>query len=186
MKNICSPLLLLLLALPLSGCHRPTASPEAPAADSAAFVPGQPIGDREVTLPYTVSLGGHTYHISLHRQPADSLPPVSDSYGQPYIDNIVDLSIRRDSRPLLSRRFTKADFRHLLSPADATYGILCGMSFDAARSTASELVFGAQVSEPGCEGGSLFRIVVATAGGTTGILRDEDLLAGESTPEPAD
>ena len=40
--------------------------------------------------------GGHRYTFDLYKTPADSLPPVKDRYGDPYLDNRVKVVILRD------------------------------------------------------------------------------------------
>lgn len=93
----------------------------------------------------TVQVGGHQYCYTIHREASDSLPMVRDESGFVFADNIYKLTILKDGQPFVSRRFTKADFDHLLSDDFRRQGILDGFMCDTSQ---PGLRFAVSVSYP--------------------------------------
>jgi hypothetical protein len=94
-----------------------------------------------------VSRIGKTYQLTIHRQPADSLPMVKDDMGQQYVDNVFKLTVaRQDGSVFFSRRFVKNDFARLVGEDFRKTGILEGFVFD--RADGDWLEFGASVGRP--------------------------------------
>ncbi len=59
------------------------------------------------------------YYVFTQRTPADSLPHVTDSNGQEYVDNKVNITVkRRDQTVFFQRTFTKSSFASCI---DADY-----------------------------------------------------------------
>lgn len=110
-----------------------------------------------------VSIDGHTYSYSIHRQPSDSLPTVTDDFGTVFADNIYNLSISRDGSAWIKRSFTKADFAHLLSSELRQRGILDGMRLDTLH---EQLTFAVSVSIPQSD---LYEPFLVTINGQGGV-----------------
>jgi len=84
---------------------------------------------------------GRSYTVKIARHAVDSLPMVSNSNGQKYIDNSILLEVARaDSSLFYSHRFTKASFANWLSPEYRDKAILQGMSFLQADSSALSFI----------------------------------------------
>ena len=94
-----------------------------------------------------VSWIGKTYQVTIHRQPADSLPMVKDDMGQQYVDNVFQLTVaRQDGSVFFSRRFVKTDFVQQVGEDFRKTGILEGFVYD--KSDGDWLEFGASVGRP--------------------------------------
>lgn len=90
---------------------------------------------------------GKQYKVTVHRQPADSLPLVKDETGQKYVDNVISVSVfRSDGSKFYSRQFTKADFVNYLDDDYRKTGILEGLVFD--KADGDWLEFAASVCHP--------------------------------------
>ena len=90
---------------------------------------------------------GKTYHVSINRQPNDSLPMVKDETGQKFVDNAVVLAVSRsDHSVFYSRTFTKRDFMQYLDADYSKTGILEGFVFS--KADGDWLEFAASVSHP--------------------------------------
>ena len=90
---------------------------------------------------------GKTYHVSVHREPCDTLPLVKDETGQQFVDNIFTLSVTRsDGSVFYSRKFTKEHFAQYVTPDYRKTGILEGIVFD--KVDGDWLEFGASVGHP--------------------------------------
>ena len=99
------------------------------------------------TYNYTDSVqhGSHLYVYTIHREASDSLPTVTDESGYVFADNIYQLTILKDGRPFVNRRFAKSDFAHLLSADFRRQGILDGFMCDTSQ---PGLRFAVSVSYP--------------------------------------
>ncbi len=90
---------------------------------------------------------GRMYHVTVLRQPSDSLPMVKDENGQKYIDNIFYLTVKRnDGSVFFKRSFTKKDFVKYINADYQKTGVLEGVVFD--KVDGNYLVFGASVGHP--------------------------------------
>ena len=97
--------------------------------------------DRDVTWI------GKTYHVSVSREPADSLPIVKDEVGQKFVDNVFKLKVsRQDGSVFYSKQFTKAYFLQYIPESYRKSGILEGIVFDKANG--DWLEFAASVGIP--------------------------------------
>lgn len=128
--------------------------------------------DNELTRNYTAQLGGHTYAITIHRAPNESLPTVKDALDQEFYDNSVDVAITRDGETFFTKTFTKEAFEDYLESADRTSTVLLGMAYDEEKSGGSHLCLAAQVGQPGTGEGPAFTIDIPTTGDAYSILRD--------------
>ena len=90
---------------------------------------------------------GKQYKVTVHRQPADSLPMVKDETGQKFVDNVISVSVHRaDGSQFFGRTFKKTDFLQYLDDDYSKTGILEGLVFDKAEGDFLE--FAASVSHP--------------------------------------
>ena len=78
----------------------------------------------------TLTVGGHLYEYTIHREADESLPQVMDEEGVSYADNRYTLTLLRDGQPCFNRQFTKANFASYLTPEFRAKGILDGMMCD--------------------------------------------------------
>lgn len=94
-----------------------------------------------------ISWIGRTYHLSINRQPSDSLPMVKDEIGQEFVDNCITIEVsRQDSSVFYSHKFTKSDFNKYLDDDYRATGMLEGIVFD--KADGDWLEFAASVSHP--------------------------------------
>lgn len=128
--------------------------------------------DEAITLPAVEQdFDGKHYVISVHRAPSDSLPQVKDSYGDPYMDNEVTISVTADGNVVTKRTFTKNDFSGA-AKADLSKLVLGGMTFSSINGTG--IHFNAQINSPGSvEGGNNFILTLPLNGGAVQIVADE-------------
>ena len=90
---------------------------------------------------------GKTYHVTVHRQPADSLPMVKDETGQKFVDNVFSVKVsRQDGSVFFTRTFTKQYFLNYITEDYRKKGILEGIVFD--KADGDWLVFAASVGLP--------------------------------------
>lgn len=136
--------------------------------------PGQ---DASIQLtPQVITYQGATYSIAVSRTPSDTLPLIKDSYGDPYKDNVVHISVTRDGEPCLSRQFVKTDFAAAARDININTLTLGGMAFS--RLDADGYHFGAQLCSPGdVEGGYAFSVTLPLGGGAPTIVRDNNATA---------
>lgn len=79
-----------------------------------------------------VKIGGVEYRYEIDRNPSHQLPKVKDEQNNSFVDNVIDLRIMRNEKPILSKRFTKKDFSLHVEPTFAAKSILEGLVFDQA------------------------------------------------------
>lgn len=88
-----------------------------------------------------------TLDINIHRFADQSLPLVEDESGRKYLDNKVELLIKRkDGRVFLKKTFSKADFSDFTDNVYGRCGGLIGFMFDKVER--GKLCFGASVGSP--------------------------------------
>lgn len=101
----------------------------------------------EFSKSYDVDWIGRVYRVTVHRQPADSLPVVKDETGQKYVDNAIAVVVsRQDGSVFFKRTFTKADFLQYLDADYSNTGVLEGFVFS--KADGDWLEFAASVSHP--------------------------------------
>ena len=116
----------------------------------------------------TILVEGKTYIYTIHREPSDSLPIVTDDEGTRYADNIYTLSLNRGDEYTMYT-FTKRNFMSYLSPLFQRKGILDGMMCDK---TLQGLRFAVSVSLPQSDMFEPLLLTIDPRGGMT-IVRDE-------------
>lgn len=128
--------------------------------------------DDNQTIPTDVEWHGHQYHILVERTPADSLAQVKDRFGDPFLDNLVKITITRNGEALAQRTFTKATFGNQPEVATSKNLVLGGIAFSSIDDRGFH--FGAQLNLPGDdEGGLIYKLTLPlSAQGNPSIERD--------------
>ncbi len=134
--------------------------------DAAGIVEDKPWNDQN-----SVTWNGHTYQYTLNRAADKSLPTVKNELGQPYYDNSITLSVKRDGAVFITRKFTKDAFADFLTDDYKANASLLGLAFDKAADDG--LRFGAMVGYAGTEEGGILFTVILSADGTISILKGE-------------
>lgn len=134
---------------------------------------GAPVRMQNFDQERDVQWIGRTYHLTLHRQPADSLAMVKDEQGQQYVDNEITVVVSRaDGSVFFNRKFTKEFFAAHLDDDYRNTGILEGFVFD--RADGDDLVFAASVSHPQTDE-YIPLVVRLTRMGELSVKRDTEL-----------
>lgn len=109
--------------------------------------PQEPVRLQSYSDSRDVSWIGRTYHLSINRQPSDSLPMVKDEIGQQFVDNYIVLTVsRQDGSKFYSHKFTKKDFDGYLDDDYRKTGILEGLVYD--KTDGDWIEFAASVCHP--------------------------------------
>lgn len=97
----------------------------------------------------TITVRGKLYHYSYRFAPVDSLPVIVNPDGTRYHDNVVQLTVRRDSTVVLQRRFTKHSFASMVPRDELPDLALAGFSYNLNHlDDHSQLRFIATVGDP--------------------------------------
>lgn len=147
MKRVIWNVCLATVVVTLFACGNKKKSEDIIAQRVVKVEPKAPVRMQENTDGRDVQWIGKTYHIAVHRQPADSLPMVKDETGQEYVDNVFTLAVsREDGSVFFSRKFTKSNFAQYVPEDFRKTGILEGLVFD--KADGDWLVFAASVGRP--------------------------------------
>ena len=147
MKRVTIALSVVVAALVLGACGNKKKSEDIITQRVVKAAPQGPIRMPENNDQRDVNWIGKTYHITIHRLPADTLSLVKDDTGQQYVDNIFTLTVsRQDGSVFFTRQFVKTDFARLVGDDFRRTGILEGFVFDKANG--DWLEFGASVGRP--------------------------------------
>ena len=145
-------------------------------------VPQGPERMQEYNDSREVTWIGKQYKVTVHRQPADSLPMVQDETGQKFIDNVISVNVQRaDGTKFFSRKFTKSDFLNYLDQDYSKTGILEGLVFDKAEG--DWLEFAASVSHPHTDEYIPLVVKLSRMGQVT-IQRDTQMDTNSDMPQP--
>ena len=135
------------MLLGLSACGNKKKSDNIIAQRVVKVTPQAPVRMQGFSDERDVQWIGKKYHVSINRQPNDSLPMVKDEIGQKFVDNAVVLTVSRtDGSVFYSRTFTKRDFAHYLDADYNKTGILAGFVFS--KTDGDWLEFAASVNHP--------------------------------------
>ena len=162
-------------ALPLlAGCgnkseQAPATSIDTTTTAATAETPVPDGADAPWSFQTEEHVAGHKYNIDIRREADSTLPTLTDDAGNTCLDNHVQIDIRRDDAPMFSRRFTKEAFLDFLSADDRKQCALQGIAFD--RIEGENLIFGAQLGNPGSDSGPIF-ILTITPSGMVDIVKD--------------
>lgn len=90
---------------------------------------------------------GRSYHVTISRSPADSLSKVANSIGQEFIDNKVEMTVKRqDGTVFYNNVFRKTNFSSWLDQDYRANALLESIIF--VRAEADDLVFTAIINHP--------------------------------------
>lgn len=115
----------------LAGCKEKKTTTDIIAAPVEAPKISGPIRMQPYNDQREVQWLGKTYSIEIERQPSDSLPMVADETGQKFVDNSINLKVRRaDGSIAISKTFLKRTFDAYITKQYKNAGILEGFVFD--------------------------------------------------------
>lgn len=135
--------------------------------------PAAPVRMQDYEQTREVELEGSFLACTIRRSPDDSLALVTDESGQKFVDNRIDLVIkRRDGSEFFRKSFTKKTFSEYLDDDYRQTGILEGLVFD--RVDGSRLRFAASVSHPQTDE-YIPLVVIVSRTGAMSIERDTQL-----------
>ena len=143
--------------------------------------PKEPERMQEYNDSRDVAWIGKQYKVTVHRQPADSLPMVKDETGQKFVDNVISVSVlRADGSQFFGRTFKKSDFLSYLDDDYIKTGIFEGLVFDKAEGDFLE--FAASVSHPNSDEYIPLVVRLSRMGQIT-IQRDTQMDTTGDTPQ---
>ena len=100
-----------------------------------------PIRMAEVFQTDIVKWQGQPYQVEISRVADDSLPMLKDDNGQEYVDNKIDLNIKRqDGSSFFRQTFTKGSFVAYLEEPFRKSGQLTNIRFDEVDNSAMEFM----------------------------------------------
>ena len=147
MKNGIIAMALMVLATGLTACGGKKKSDDIITQRVTVVKPAAPVKMQAYSDAHDVQWIGKSYHVSVDRQPSDSLPMVKDESGQQFVDNVITLTVKRsDGSVFFKRQFTKSHFAKHINEDYQKTGILEGIVFDKAEG--DWLVFAASVAHP--------------------------------------
>ena len=167
------------LATAFAGCKSGNGnggdSTAAPAYHELAKEEGPGQNDEVTFNPSEFEYGGKTYVVNIHRAPSHTQPQVTDSWGDPFLDNEVDVCILADGDTVMAHKFVKPDFASAAASVEGldlskmTLGGMNFMRFDRS----GYAVLGGDICSPGdVEGGNAFKVKVSLVNGSFSISRD--------------
>ena len=88
--------------------------------------PSEPVKMQEYKdTNYVKWVEGRYYHLTVLRQPCDTLPMVKDETGQKFVDNLFQMTVTRtDGSVFFDRKFTKNSFNKYINEDYRNTGIL--------------------------------------------------------------
>lgn len=181
MKRIIPMLAAGLLAAAVAGCGGKKESDTIIAPKLEKKKPSAPIRMQDYTQTREIEWNGSRLVSEIRRTADDSLAMVTDETGQKFVDNSIELVVRRaDGSVFFKKTFTKEAFDQYLDNDYRKTGILEGLVFD--RVDESSLRFAASVSHPQTDE-YIPLIVTVSKAGKLGIERDTQLDTSSSDEE---
>ena len=174
MKRLLPLVILGASAVMLAGCKEKKQSEETITTHYVPYKLQAPIAMAEDNQQASAQWMGKSYHVSVSRQPLDSVM-VSDDRGQKYKDNRVKIIVTRpDGSVFTEKAFTKSAFMSYIQEPFKSGGILAGIRFENAE--AKGLKFSVVVAMPDAVD-DLFVPLEMTidADGGLGIRQDDDM-----------
>ncbi len=173
MKNVIALLTVGLMAASVCGCGEKKESDTIIAPKVEKKKPSAPIRMQDYTQSRDINWNGSKMVSEIHRTPDDSLEMVKDENGQKFIDNRIELVIRRaDGSVFFKKTFTKNTFDENLDNDYRKTGILEGLVFD--KVDGNTLRFAASVSHPQTDE-YIPLVVTISKSGQMSIKRDTQL-----------
>lgn len=128
--------------------------------------------DAPQQLETEMDFDGKHYVINVKREPGDSLAKVYDSSGLPFLDNVVNITVKSGDKTIIDRTFTKKDFSAAAQGLALDKNVLGGMVFT--NINGSGILFNAQLCPPdNAEEGRNFRISFSLSGSNMKIEADD-------------
>ena len=148
MKKLLSLMVLTALGAALVACGGKKKSDDIIAPKVEKVKPSEPVKMQEYKdTNYVKWVEGRYYHLTVLRQPCDTLPMVKDETGQKFVDNVFRLTVsRKDGSVFYSHVFTKKALQQYLDDDFNKTGVFEGLVFDKAEG--DYLYFGASVGHP--------------------------------------
>ena len=148
MKKLLSMMALAGLAAALVACGGKKKSEDIIAPKVEKVKPSEPVKMQEYKdTSFVKWVEGRYYHLTVLRQPCDTLPMVKDETGQKFVDNVFQMTVTRtDGSVFFNRKFTKSNFNKYINEDYQKTGILEGIVFD--KVDGDWLVFAASVAHP--------------------------------------
>lgn len=148
MKKLLSLMVLTALGAALVACGGKKKSDDIIAPKVEKVKPSEPVKMQEYKdTNYVKWVEGRYYHLTVLRQPCDTLPMVKDETGQKFVDNLFQMTVTRaDGSVFFDRKFTKNSFNKYINEDYRNTGILEGIVFD--KVDGDWLVFAASVAHP--------------------------------------
>jgi len=173
MKNLQILLAVMALSCVVASCGKKKQSQDIIAPKVVKVEPKEPIRMQEYQDERDVEWIGKTYHVSVSRQPSDSLPMVQDENGQKFVDNVFTMVVSRsDGSVFFRRKFTKSQVMQYLDDNYRKAGVFEGLVFD--RTDGDWLLFGASVGLPQTDE-YIPLVVKLSRMGQLQILRDTEM-----------
>ena len=182
MKKIQMVCMLVAAVLLLTACGEKKKSKDIIAPKIVKVTPKEPIRMQENTDEVNVDWLGKTYHIAIHREPADSSSMVADENGQKYVDNVFTLAVSRpDGSVFYSHKFVKSALSSYLDEGYRKGGILEALMFECVDG--DFLQFAASVGLPQTD--EYIPLVVRLSRmGDLQIKRDSQMDTNSDMPQP--
>lgn len=128
--------------------------------------------DAPQQLETEMDFDGKHYVINVKRAPGDSLTKVYDSSGLPFLDNVVNVTVKSGGKTIVDHTFTKNDFSAAAPGLAMDKNVLGGMVF--ININGSGILFNAQLCPPdNAEEGRNFKVSFALTGGNMQIVADD-------------
>lgn len=131
----------------LTGCKEKKATDDIITVREEIPAPSGPVRMQSFNDQRAIQWLGKEYLVEISRIADDSLRMVIDETGQKYVDNRINLIIRRaDGSVAIQKKFLKSTFEHYVDQDYKKAGILEGLVFD--KVNGQHLEFAASVSLP--------------------------------------
>lgn len=128
--------------------------------------------DAPQQLETEMDFDGKHYVINVKRAPGDSLSKVYDSSGLPFLDNVVNVTVKSGGKTIVDRTFTKRDFGAVAQGIAMDKNVLGGMVFT--NINGSGILFNAQLCPPdNAEEGRNFKVSFSLTGDNMQIVADD-------------
>ncbi|MCH5306587.1 MAG: DUF4738 domain-containing protein [Prevotella sp.] len=181
MKKIQIVLGLVVLAMMLAACSEKKKSNDIIAPRIVKPELKEPIRMQEYTDSRDVEWMGKDYHVTIVRQPLDSLPKVKDENGQEFVDNVFRVVVARgDGSVFFDRTFTKSSVASLLDNHYRNAGVFEGLVFD--RVEGNNLIFAASVGLPQTDE-YIPMIISLSRTGELQMVRDSEMDTSGKNPQ---
>lgn len=173
MKRIIPMLAAGLLAAATTGCGNKKESETIIAPKIEKRKPSAPVRMQDYTQTRDIEWNGSRMKSEIRRTADDSLVLVADETGQKFVDNSIELVVKRaDGSVFFKKTFTKKSFDEHLDNDYRKTGILEGLVFD--RVDGNTLRFAASVSHPQTDE-YIPLVVSVSSNGKMSIERDTQL-----------